>query len=246
MKVNAFLAVRLGSSRVPFKNFMLLGKKPMYEYLTDTACRVSNIDQLYFNTDSQIAIDIAESKYGAMLQYYLRPADLGTSSAPLDDYVYDFMTKHPSDITVFLNPCSIFLSESTISGAIEHFKKNSLDSCVASAVCQTHCFHMNEPINFNLKDRQPRSQDLSPIHAMTSGFFIWRNSSFIEHYERNGYANFCGAFESFGISQIESIDIDEPEDFKLAKLVAQDINVDVNKYHPTIAKLIADNAIQVN
>lgn len=54
MKVNAFLAVRLGSSRVPFKNFMMLGKKPMYEYLTDTACSVSNIDQLYFNTDSQI------------------------------------------------------------------------------------------------------------------------------------------------------------------------------------------------
>lgn len=246
MKVNAFLAVRLGSSRVPFKNFMMLGKKPMYEYLTDTACSVPNIDQLYFNTDSQIAIDIAKSKYGDILQYYLRPANLGTSSAPLDDYVYDFMIKYPSDITIFLNPCSIFLSKSSISDAIDHFKKKNLDSCVASAVCQTHCFYMNEPINFNLKDRQPRSQDLNPIHAMTSGFFIWRNKSFIEHYETNGYANFCGAFESFGISQIESIDIDEPEDFRLAKLVAQDKNIDVNEYHPTIAKLIAENAIQVN
>ena len=156
------------------------------------------------------------------------------------------MVKHPSDITVFLNPCSIFLSESTIRGAIDHFKKNNLDSCVASTVCQTHCFHMNEPVNFDLKERQPRSQDLRPIHAMTSGFFIWRNNSFMEHYEKNGYANFCGTFESYGISQIESIDIDEAEDFKLAKLVAQDRDVDIIEYHPTIARLLDNNAIQVN
>ena len=57
MKVNAFLAVRLVSSRVPFKNFMMLGKKPMYEHLTDTACSVSNIDQLYFQCQ-KIIVDL--------------------------------------------------------------------------------------------------------------------------------------------------------------------------------------------
>ena len=52
---------------------------------------------------------------------------------------------------------------------------------------------------------------------MTSGFFIWRNKTFIEYYEKNSAANFCGNFESYGISKMESIDIDNYEDLEFAE-----------------------------
>ena len=114
MKINAFLAIRLGSQRIPYKNFRLLAGKPLYTYLADTAKNCQQISHLFINTDSQMVIDIVQNKYGDTISYYLRPTWLGTSEATIDDYVYDFMSVNHADYTVFLNPCSIFLKAETI------------------------------------------------------------------------------------------------------------------------------------
>ena len=103
MKINAFLACRLGSKRVPFKNLILLNRKPLFSFLTDNALSSKKINNLYLNTDSEIIINIGKKLYGSKLNYYLRPSHLGTSSVSLDEYAYDFMIKFPSFI-----PFSIF------------------------------------------------------------------------------------------------------------------------------------------
>lgn len=246
MKINAFIAVRLGSTRIPFKNFVILNKKPIYEHLTDTILDSKIFKNLFLNTDSQIVIEIAKKKYKEKLKYYLRPNELGTSDATLDEYTYDFMKKNPSDITVFLNPCSIFLSSNSIKNALKVFESKKLDSCVASAELKTHCFFDDTSINFNMVEKQPRSQDLKSVHAMTSGFFIWRNTTFIKNFEEKGYANFCGKFFSYGLPDIEAIDIDELEDLKLASKILEQRKLTKLSYHPLIKKLIEQKKIHVN
>ena len=246
MIVKAFLAVRLGSSRVPFKNFRILGGKPLYEHLADTVLTVKGIDDLFINSDSEIVISLAREKYSTTMKYYLRPADLGTSATALDDYVYDFMINNPSDVTLFLNPCSLFLKKESIERAIKYFLSSDLDSCVASGVHQTHCFYENEPINFTFETRQPRSQDLCSVHAMTSGFFLWKNDCFIKTFEKLGYANFCGKFESFPVSQIEAIDIDEEEDVNFARRMLQDKDPFSVEFLPKIQQLIDSDKIRTN
>ena len=52
---------------------------------------------------------------------------MGTSQATLDDYVFDFMKSHTSDITVFLNPCSLFLSAASIDRGIGTLIENDAD-----------------------------------------------------------------------------------------------------------------------
>ena len=247
MKINAFIACRQGSKRVKFKNLLLLKGRPLFTYLTDNALSCKRISSLYLNTDSNLIIKVAKEIYQNKINYFLREPHLGTSQASLDDYVYDFMNKCPGDITVFLNPCSFFLKGRTIDNAIKYFIEKDLDSCCASKLAQTHCFYENKSINFRTNYPQPRSQDLKPVHCMTSGFFIWKNKTFLRHYENNSAANFCGNFESYGISSFESLDIDNYDDFDFAeKFLSANNKETIYEYHPIVANLIKNNLIKTN
>ena len=245
--VNAFIGCRLGSTRVKFKNLSLIDNKPLFSYLTDNALKTSNINNLYLNTDSQHIVEIASGIYKERLKYYIRPPHLGSSKAKLDDFVYDFMVNFPSEITIFFNPCCIFLKTSTIDQAIEYFLSNNLDSLCASKVAQTLCFKNNKPINFSFNTAQPRTQDLDPIHCQTCAFFIWRSKKFLSAYEKNKAGNFCGKFESYGLSTLEAIDIDTEEDF----LIAESILIGKKKkfnftYHKDVQDLIKNGIIKTN
>ena len=245
--INAFIGCRLGSTRVKFKNLSLLDNKPLFTYLTNSALESSKIDKLYLNTDSKYIVDIAKEIYKKKLNYYIRPSQLGSSKAKLDDFVYDFMINFPSEITIFFNPCCLFLKSETIDKAINYFITNNLDSLCASRVAQTLCFINNKPINFSFDTAQPRTQDLKPIHCQTCAFFIWKTETFKNAYKINNAGNFCGKFESYGLSTLESIDIDTEEDF----LIAESILIGKKKkfnftYHKDVENLIKNGIIKPN
>lgn len=245
--VNAFIGCRLGSTRVKFKNLLLIDNKPLFTYLTDSVLETSKIENLYLNTDSEYLVDIAKNIYKDKLKYYVRPAHLGSSKVSLDDFVFDFMLKFPNEFTIFFNPCCIFLKPETIDKAIDYFIKNDLDSLCASRVAQTLCFINNAPINFSFDTGQPRTQDLEPIHCQTCAFFIWKTESFKNAYKENSAGNFCGKFESYGLSTLESIDIDTEEDFLIAESILVGKKNKFNfTYHKDVVNLIKDGIIKPN
>ena len=190
--INAFIGCRLGSTRVKFKNLSLINNRPLFTYLTDSALESSSINNLYLNTDSKFIVNVAKEIYKEKLNYYIRPSHLGSSEAKLDDFVYDFMINFPSEITIFFNPCCIFLKSETIEKAIDYFLKNNLDSLCASKVAQTLCFIKNKPINFSFDTGQPRTQDLNPVHCQTCAFFIWKTETFKNAYIKNKQETFVG------------------------------------------------------
>ena len=246
-KINAFIGCRAGSTRVKCKNLLLLNEKPLFTYLTNNALKSNKISNLFLNTDSKYIIDIAKDYFSDQLKYYIRPKHLGSSGAKLDDFVYDFMTNFKSEITIFFNPCCIFLKTETINNAIDYFINNNLDSLCASRIAQTLCFLKNKPLNFSFKESQPRTQDLDPVHCQTCAFFIWRTDKFIESYKKNNAGNFCGKFESFGLSTLESLDIDTDEDLLIAESVLiGKKNKFTYKYHENVVKLIEEGKIKPN
>ena len=245
--INAFIGCRAGSTRVKCKNLLLLNNNPLFTYLTDSALNSNRIDNLYLNTDSKYIVDIAKEIYNEKLKYYIRPAKLGSSEAKLDDFVFDFMENFQSEITIFFNPCCIFLKTETIDNAINYFLEKELDSMCASRVAQTLCFMDNKPLNFSFSKPQPRTQDLSAIHCQTCAFFIWKTSKFQETYKRSSAGNFCGKFESYGLSTLESLDIDTEDDF----LIAESILIGKKKefkynYHQNVKALISKGLIKPN
>ena len=245
--INAFIGCRLGSTRVKFKNLSLINKKPLFTYLTNSALATSKINELFLNTDSKYIVDIAKRIYKNKLNYYIRPSHLGSSKAKLDDFVYDFMINFPSEITIFFNPCCLFLKPETIDNAIDYFIKKNLDSLCASRLAQTLCFINNKPINFSFETGQPRTQDLDPVHCQTCAFFIWKSETFIKAYKKNNAGNFCGKFESYGLSTLESIDIDTEDDFLIAESILSGRKKKFNfTYHKDVDNLIKKGIIKPN
>ena len=58
---NAFIGSRIGSTRVKYKNLLLLlDNQPLFTYLTNSALKSSKIDNLYLNTNSKYLLAIAK------------------------------------------------------------------------------------------------------------------------------------------------------------------------------------------
>ena len=200
------------------------------------------------NSDSAYIHEIGREFFGSELKEYIRPEVLGTSSASLDDYVFEFLQNVEADIIIFLNPCSPLLKAKTIDNAIDYFINNKLSSLTASEMTQTHTFKNNLPINFSFTEPQPRSQDLDKIHLMTSGFFIWDAHKFVDYYNKNGYANFIEPFESFPLGKIESLDIDNEDDWEVVEAY---MNSQISgklepTYHEIVNDKILDGTIKTN
>jgi CMP-N,N'-diacetyllegionaminic acid synthase len=248
MKIIAFVASRLGSTRVPFKNVRLLEGKPLFYYLLNTALKCERIDEVYLNSDSHYIHEISREYFGAEVKEYLRPSVLGTSSASLDDYVFEFLQNVQADIIIFLNPCSPLLRSETVDAAIDYFVCRKLSSLTASEMVQTHTFKSNEPMNFSFAEPQPRSQDLDKIHLMTSGFFIWDALKFIEQYKENGYANFIEPFESYPLGKIEALDIDNEEDWRIVEgyMKLKAAGSSKPTFHNIVSEKIRNGTILVN
>ena len=69
------------------------------------------------------------------------------------------------------------------------------------------------PFNYDLENI-PRTQDLPPLYEETSGFYIYRENVINEMGRRIGNKPYI-----VEIGEVESIDIDEPEDFMIADAI---------------------------
>ena len=78
---------------------------------------------------------------------------------------------------------------------------------------QEYLWKAGEPLNFD-PSNLPRTQDLIPIFQETSGIYVFSKDSFQKYHRRIGNNPFIKE-----VSFKESIDIDDPEDFKLAEML---------------------------
>ena len=65
--------------------------------------------------------------------------------------------------------------------------------------------------------------------------------------KKNNSGNFCGKFESYGLSTIESIDIDTEDDFLIAENILMGKGRKFNfTYHHSVESLIKEGKIKTN
>ena len=81
------------------------------------------------------------------------------------------------------------------------------------AVKQTFAWWQGKPLNYSL-ERIPRTQDLEAVYVETSAFFIFRREVWCNEHRRIGDKPYMAVTD-----RIESIDIDNVDDFLLAEAV---------------------------
>jgi len=201
--VYAMIPARFGSTRLKLKNMALINSKPMISYSINAAIESRVFDKISVNSDHNIFKKIAK-RYG--VSFYLRPKDIGTSSAKSDSVVYDFIKKHPdADIVVWVNPIAPLLTSSDIKDTVDYFVSKNLDSLITGEEHQVHSMYKNKPINFSKDEEFAQTQDIEPLITFSYSIMIWRAKVFKKEYETKGFALFCGKFGVKNIGRLSSI-----------------------------------------
>jgi len=225
-KVYAMIPARYGSTRLKLKNLALINDKPMISYPIVSAIDSNVFEKVVVNSEHKIFEKIAK-KYKA--DFYHRETSLGSSSTKSDTVVYDFMVSNPkADIVAWINPTSPFQSKDEINKVVNYFIDNNLDSLITVENKYVHCYYNNKPVNFNKSTLFAQTQDLEPVQSFVYSVMIWRSKKFIEEYEKNGQAFFCGSFGVYPVDKLTGIIIKTAEDLKIADFIMRSMDKNEN------------------
>ena len=90
----AIIPARSGSKGVKNKNIMDINENPFLKYILKTAENVSNIDGIFFSTDSHEYLNIFNKlKISKNLTYnYLRNENISKGTSTVTEYIIDCLT----------------------------------------------------------------------------------------------------------------------------------------------------------
>ena len=212
MKVVAFVPIKLNSSRLPHKNILDLNGKPLCYYLPSNLLKVNGIDEIYVYCSDENIMDYLPDgvKYLKRDKYY--DGDLVKGQE-----IYEsFIEKIDADVYVLAHVTAPFIKADSIENALSKVINEDYDSALSVKRVQTFTWYQSKPLNYSL-DNIPRTQDIEPIFYETSAFFIFRKEVFTEMEKRR-----IGNKPYFQeVDDIEAVDIDYPDDFAFAQVIAR-------------------------
>ncbi|MBE6213744.1 MAG: acylneuraminate cytidylyltransferase family protein [Rikenellaceae bacterium] len=211
MKRVAFVPIRLNSQRVVGKNLRELGGRPLLTHILNALAAAKNIDEVYVYCSTPAI----EEYLPEGVKFLQRDARLD-SNETLGAEIYDaFTSEVDADIYILAHTTSPFIRTATIEEAIQKVECESYDSAFSAKKEQSFAWYEGQPLNYSLS-HIPRTQDLEAVYIETSAFFIFRREVWREQHRRIGDKPYIAVTD-----RIESIDIDNPDDFLLAEAIAK-------------------------
>ena len=215
MRRVAFVPIRLNSQRVEGKNLRELGGRPLMAYLLESLAAARNIDKVYVYCSNPAIVEYLPEG----VEWLQRDERLDQNTT-LGEEIYDAFTREvEADIYILAHATSPFIRTATIEQAVRSVESGEYDSAFSAERVQTFAWWQGQPLNYSLQ-HVPRTQDLEPLYVETSAFFVFRAEVWREQHRRIGQKPYMAVTD-----RIESMDIDDPDDFLLAEtIVAAGLN----------------------
>lgn len=150
------------------------------------------------------------------IKMYHRSLESVIVDTPLST-VYECYRHIDSEYVMFLNPCHAMLQISTIQSALDLFKSGEMNSMTSVVKCNDWIFNKNSVLVAPASIQSGETKSTEPIYRVAHAFHIYHRSRFVDsgvlwNYEINDpYL--------FEISKMESIDVDDEEDFSISELI---------------------------
>lgn len=210
MSTIAVVPMKLNNRRLPQKNTKsFTGGKPLCYYILSTLLTVDGLDEVYVYCSNP---DIQEFIPNGV-KYLKRSTSLDQDSTKMNEVLQCFAKDVPADIYVMTHTTAPFISKASIEKGLWAVASGGFDSSFSVKKLQDFLWKEGAPLNYRL-DNIPRTQDLPVLYEETSGFYIYRNDVITKLNQRIGVKPFI-----VEIGKIESIDINEPEDFAIADAI---------------------------
>jgi len=210
VKTVAFVPIKLNSERLPRKNLLPILGKPMCFHIVQTLLDVSSIDEVYVYCSSPEIVE----HIPAGAQFLQRSESLDGNFVKGHEIYTSFIEEVRADTYVLAHTTSPFIKADTIENALRQMREHGHDSAFSAKEVRTFAWYEGQPVNFS-PTNIPRTQDLEPIYAETSGFYAFRRSVFTELNRRTGINPYIAA-----VGEFEGIDIDTRDDYDMALTLA--------------------------
>lgn len=218
------IPARGGSKGIPHKNIKLLNGKPLICYSIDIARQYTTDDNICVTTDDNEIISVVE-QYGLKVPF-VRPAELATDTASSNDVLVHALNFYETqgrqvDVIILLQPTSPFRKVSFVKEAVELYNAD-LDMVVSvketSANPYYNCFEEDKngflSISKSIGHPITRRQDAPKVWEYNGSIYVINPTSLKD----NGMQHFTRV-KKYPMSELYSVDIDCPFDWKVAELL---------------------------
>ncbi len=221
MRVLAIIPARAGSKGIPGKNIKPLNGTPLIGWTCLAAKQSRYIDRLIVSTDDG-SIGTVAQQYGCDLPF-LRPENLATDTSSSVDLVVHALDNLPEryDAFVLLQPTSPFRAAADIDACIEKLADSEPGMVATVMEVKKHPAHFYRPDGDTLTPAYPgdaakRRQDMPHLYEHTGAVYAARVADFRQRPAFNQRP-----FTPYFTSGLRTLDIDTPDDWTIAELIAE-------------------------
>jgi len=219
MKVIALLPMKGHSERISRKNLKDLCGKPLFRWVLDELLSLPDVDTVVINTDARNRF----AKHGLVdserVMVRDRKPELCGDFVSMNLVLADDVENVAADVYMMTHATNPLLTAATTGRALEAFlqaqESGTADSLFTATRFQTRFYRADGSAVNHDPDNLIRTQDLEPWFEENSNLYIFTADSFAQTGARIGRRPLL-----FEMPRLESIDIDDEDDWRLAELVA--------------------------
>jgi CMP-N-acetylneuraminic acid synthetase/regulator of RNase E activity RraA len=211
MKVAAFLPAKGSSQRIENKNIKLLAGKSLFMHTLEKLASCDFIDEVYLDSESPLIFEMAEN---VECRHFIRDKSLADNSTDGHALFYNQIKNVDADIYIQILATSPFITKETIKKGVDILKNSQeYDSVVLVKKEKLYLWENGQPLYD--KNNIPNSFELNDTCIETMGLYIVKKETAFNYKRRFGENVYL-----LKASPLEAIDINTPEDFEIAELIA--------------------------
>lgn len=210
----AIIPIKNHSSRISRKNFKLFNGKPLYYWVLEELKKVAPIETIIMDTDSSLLEKRLKGQEKIVVKR--RPANLIGDDVSVNKIIEHNLNQVEGDFFIQTHVTNPLLTAQLIEEMIQAFLANAakFDSLFSVTAQKKRFYFDGQPVNHN-PNELIKTQDLEPVLEENSNMYVFtRKSFFANSSNRIGKKPFL-----YAMSQINALDIDTIDDFKIAQLV---------------------------
>jgi len=220
MIIKAFLPCRSGSQRIKNKNIRKFDKYKfgLIELKLNQLIKVKEINEIILSTNDIKIINYIKQLNIKKIKLDIRPKKLASSKTKTDDLIkYASNLFDINDHILWTHVTSPFFNEKNYEDAIKVYKRKikKYDTLIGANNIQDFIFNLYKPVNYNYKKTfWPNTQTLEKLYKVNNTIFLTSSKNYKKRKNRIGSKLFF-----YDVDKINSIDIDNLDDFKLAEKI---------------------------
>lgn len=208
----ALLPMKGHSERVPRKNFRDIAGKPLFRWILDVLLSVDAIDEVVINTDARDELAACGLTEGGRVRIRDRREELCGDFVSMNLVLANDVEAVPARRYLMTHTTNPLITRETVERAIARLDESDGDSLFTVTKTQTRFYRADgSPVNHD-PDNLIRTQDLEPWFEENSCLYLFTRDSFLGTNARIGSSPVM-----LETPRLESIDIDDPEDWTLAE-----------------------------